>query len=98
MKVIDTLTQVDFHGAFQKLLEWYKCLAAGGDYFKEDLSFMCILSIKCPYEKSLEIYCMHLVYGFKYSYLIQIIYDHIYLTSTLDPNTYLYTRSECTWE
>ena len=25
-KVIDTLTQEDFHGAFQKLLEWYdKC-------------------------------------------------------------------------
>ena len=22
-KVIDTLTQEDFHGAFQKLLEWY---------------------------------------------------------------------------
>ena len=35
MKVIDTLTQEDFHGAFQKLLEWYnKCIAAGGDYFK----------------------------------------------------------------
>ena len=33
-KVIDTLTQEDFHGAFQKLLEWYKCIAAGGDYFK----------------------------------------------------------------
>ena len=34
MKVIETLTQEDFHGAFQKLLEWYKCMAAGGDYFK----------------------------------------------------------------
>ena len=35
MKVIDTLTQEDIHGAFQKLLEWYnKCIAAGGDYFK----------------------------------------------------------------
>ena len=34
-KVIDTLTQEDFHGAFQKLLEWYnKCIAAGGNYFK----------------------------------------------------------------
>ena len=31
-KVIDMLTQEDFHGAFQKLLEWYKkCIAAGGD-------------------------------------------------------------------
>ena len=28
-KVIDTLTQEDFHGAFQKLLEQYnKCIAA----------------------------------------------------------------------
>ena len=35
-KVIDTLTQQDFHGAFQKLLEWYKCIVAGGDYFEGD--------------------------------------------------------------
>ena len=36
-KVIDTLTQEDFHEAYQKLLERYnKCIAAGGDYFKED--------------------------------------------------------------
>ena len=36
-KVIDTLTQEDFHGAFQKLLEWYnKCIAAGGYYFQGD--------------------------------------------------------------
>ena len=34
MKVIDMLTQEDFHGVFQKLLERYKCFAAGGDYFK----------------------------------------------------------------
>ena len=37
MKVIDMLTQEDFHGAFQKLLEWYnKGIAAGGDYFEGD--------------------------------------------------------------
>ena len=31
-KVIDTLTQEDLHGAFEKLLERYnKCIAAGGD-------------------------------------------------------------------
>ena len=36
-KVIYTLTQDDFPGAFQKLLEWYnKCIAAGGDDFKGD--------------------------------------------------------------
>ena len=35
-KVIDMLTQEDFHGAFEKLLERYKCIAAGGDYFEGD--------------------------------------------------------------
>ena len=35
-KVIDTLTQEGFHGAFQMLLEQYKCIAAGGDYFEGD--------------------------------------------------------------
>ena len=34
-KVIDTLTQEDFDGAFQKMLERYnKYIAAGGDYFE----------------------------------------------------------------
>ena len=34
-KVIDMLTQEDFHGAFQTLLERYnKYIAAGGDYFE----------------------------------------------------------------
>ena len=61
-KVIDTLTQEDFHGAFQKLLERYKCIAAGGDYFEGDYSFMCILSIKVSYEKSLKTYLISLVY------------------------------------
>ena len=36
-KVIDMLTQEDFDGSFQKLLERYnKCIAAGGDYFEGD--------------------------------------------------------------
>ena len=35
-KVIDTLTQEDSHGVFQKLLEQYKCIAAEGDYFEGD--------------------------------------------------------------
>ena len=33
-KVIDTLTHEEFHGAFHKLLERYKFIAAGGDYFE----------------------------------------------------------------
>ena len=36
-KVIVTHAQVDFYMAFQKLLErYYKCIAAGGDYFEGD--------------------------------------------------------------
>ena len=35
-KVIVMRTQEDFHGAFQKLLERYKCIAAGGDFFEGD--------------------------------------------------------------
>ena len=36
-KVLDMLTQEDFHGAFQKLLERYNmCIGVGGDYFEGD--------------------------------------------------------------
>ena len=36
-KDIDTLTQEDFHEAFQRLLERYsKCIGARGDYFERD--------------------------------------------------------------
>ena len=36
-KVIDMLTQEDFNGAFQKLLDRYiKCITSGGDYFEVD--------------------------------------------------------------
>ena len=56
-RVIDTLTQEDFHGAFQKLLELYnECIAAGEDNFEGDLSFMCVLSIKVAIRKSVETY------------------------------------------
>ena len=51
-KVIDTLAQEDFHGAFEKLLERHnKCIAAGRDYFEGDESFMCVLAIKVPIRK-----------------------------------------------
>ena len=50
-KVIDKLNQEDFHRALQKLLEGYnKCIAAGGEYFERDKSFMCVLS-KVPIRK-----------------------------------------------
>ena len=36
-KVIDTFTQEDIHGTFQKSLEGLnKCIASGGDYFEGD--------------------------------------------------------------
>ena len=51
-KIIDTLTQEDFYGGFQNLLERHKkCIAAGGDYFEGYKSFMCVLSIKVPIRK-----------------------------------------------
>ena len=51
-KVIDMFIREDFHGALVKLLERYnKCIAAGGDYYGEDWSFMCVLSIKVPIRK-----------------------------------------------
>ena len=47
LKLIDTLTQEDFHGAFQRFMERYnKWIAAGGDFFEGDESYICVLSIK----------------------------------------------------
>ena len=52
-KVIDTLTDEDFHGAFQKVFERYnKCIAAEGDFIESDKSFMCVLPIKVPIRKN----------------------------------------------
>ena len=36
MKIIDMLTQEDFHGAFQLLERYNKCIAARGVYFEGD--------------------------------------------------------------
>ena len=35
-RVIDTLTQEDFHRVIQKLVERYESITAGGDYFEGD--------------------------------------------------------------
>ena len=52
-KVIDTLTQEDFHGAFQKLLERYtKCIAAGGDFKR--------LNFKSIGKKQFKLLCLYL--------------------------------------
>ena len=63
-KVIDTLTQEDFHGAFQKFLERYnKCIATGGDYFERDYSLIVATINKSAHmKKGLETYRMHLVF------------------------------------
>ena len=62
-KVIETLTKENFYCAFQKLLERYnKGIAARGDYFEGDYSFMRVLSIKVLYKKNQETYRMPLVH------------------------------------
>ena len=51
-KIIDTLTQEDFHGVFQKLLERYiKCIAAGGDYFEGDEFHVCTINLSAHRKK-----------------------------------------------
>ena len=45
---------------------------------KGEYSFMSVLSIKCPYDKSLETYHMHLVYIW-YTLLLPRIYIYIYI-------------------
>ena len=42
MKVIDTLTQEDFHGAFQKLLERYNKYIAAGEGYLEGSRVSCV--------------------------------------------------------
>ena len=88
-KIIDTLTQEDFHGAFKKLLERYnKCIVAGGDYFEGNESFMCVLSIKVPIRKKygnlfndprIYIYIIpFLIFLFFNQYIFIYIHLHIY--------------------
>ena len=75
-KVIDTLTQEDFHWAFQLLERCNKCIAARGDYFEGDLSFMCVQSIKVPIQKSLETYLMILVIPQPHNPLYKTYHHH----------------------
>ena len=49
---LNTLTQKDFQGAFQKLLERYnKFIDVEGEYFEGDLSFLCVRLIKVSTQK-----------------------------------------------
>ena len=65
-KVIDTLTQEDFHGVFQKLLERYnKCIAAGGDYFERGLEFhACAINKSAHTKKSGNLFNDPRIYTF----------------------------------
>ena len=42
MKVIDTLTQEDFHGAFQKLLEWYNKFLQSEEMTSKGTRVLCV--------------------------------------------------------
>ena len=91
-KVIDTLTQENFYGAFEKLLEQYnKCIAAGGDCFEGDYSFMCILSIKVPTgKKSRNLFDnprTNLSMKNKFSYLLaKLLYMRDWLLDLREPS------------
>ena len=100
-KIINTLRQEDFHGTFQKLLERYnKCIAAGGDYFEDDLSFMRVLSIKVPMRKSLKIYFsmptfiifiyVYIYYIYRRICLCAYVYIYIYIYDCVFMYTYIY--------
>ena len=90
-KVIDTLTQKDFHWAFKNVLEFYnKNIAGGGDYFEGYESFMCVLSIKVPMGKKSgnlsyapRIYIHIYIYIYIYIYIIMYMYVYVYVCVSL---------------
>ena len=91
-KVIDTLTQENFHGAFQKLLERYnKCIATGRDYFEGGLEFhVCTINKSAHTVKSLVTYLMILVYITSYIYPQEIYkYILVYISSRNDKIIYI---------
>ena len=67
-------------GAFQKLLERYKCIAAGGAYFEGDSSFMCVLSIKVPTgKKSGNLFNDPRIYIYIYIYVCMYVCMYVYV-------------------
>ena len=63
MKVIDMLTEEDFHGAFQKLLESTTSTLQPEEITLKGTRVSCVYyQWKCPYEKSLETYLMILIF------------------------------------
>ena len=89
-KVIDTLTQEDFHESLQSLLERYnKFIAAGGDCSEGGLNFMCVLSIKMPIQKSLETYLIILVCDLVWFGLWYINHSRLF---SAKPGKYIYIK------
>ena len=94
-EVIDTLTQEDFHGAFQKLLERYnKCIAAGGDFFKGEKSFMCVLSIKVSIRKKSGHLFNDLPMYFHLFFLLFIyLFIHLFIKRLYYTSLFMYLRT-----
>ena len=62
-KVIDTLTQEDFHGAFQKLFGTVQVHWSRRRLFRKGLEFhVCTINKSAHMKKNLETYLMILVY------------------------------------
>ena len=88
MKDIDTLTQEDLHGAFQKLLERYnKSIAAGGDYFEEEFH-VCTINKSAHPKKSLKTYFMTLILYIRFAsehfvgkVILKIVRTHLFAHS-----------------
>ena len=81
-KVIDTLTQEDFHGALQNLLERYnKCTAAKRKLLGRRLEFyVCTINKSAHTKKRMETYLIILVYIYIYIYIyIYSLSDYITL-------------------
>ena len=76
-KVIDTLTQEHFHGAFQKLLERYNVLCSRRRLLRMGLEFhVCTINKSAHTKKNLETYRMPLVYIYIYIY-IYLVYSYL---------------------
>ena len=76
-KVIDTLTQEDFHGALHKLLEWYNCIAPGGYYFEWGLEFHVCTINKSVHTKEVWKPILWYLYIYIYIYIYIVIHRQI---------------------
>ena len=71
-KVIDTLTQEDFHGSSRSCWNGTASALKPEEITLKGTRVSCVLSIKVPIQKSLETYLMILVYIYIYIYISNI--------------------------